>query len=191
MLSPPPGGGGCTDVVALTKEGTPAHDTKVGRCQSCREGHCGLCSSPICTCPDRRKHRSRPGYAAPDARRSSTAPANGRPPAPPRSLTRAPKPDGPAVVTFELVEADPPVRPPKPRRLTNAERARPLLEQITAENKRTWHRIAIHPSAHGAGALVAALRKAYGEFEFKAVSLAEAGQSAVYVRWTGTARVLA
>lgn len=91
-------------------------------------------------------------------------------------------------MVFELVEADPPVPPPKPRKLTSAERARPLLESLMADGKTTWHRLAVHPSSRGGAFLAVALRKAFprSEWEFKAVSLAEVGQSAVYVRWLGT-----
>lgn len=91
---------------------------------------------------------------------------------------------------FELVEADPPEppeKPKKPKKLTNAERARPLLEQLMAEGNHKWHRICIHPSPHGAGHLAVVFRKAFpkSEWEFKAVSIPEVGQAAVYARWLG------
>ncbi|MFP5376920.1 MAG: hypothetical protein ACLGIO_09090 [Acidimicrobiia bacterium] len=181
-------------MVMLTDDGRPVTDAKAGRCQPCREGHHVLCASDTCACPDRRRHTRRPSYGRTNGSpaRAGASPAPPRPapaprPTPPRSLNRQAKPAGPAEVVFELVEADPPAPPAKPKRLTNAERARPLLEQIMAEGRTKWQRLAIHPSARGAGQLVGAFRKAYppSEWEFKAVAIPEVGQSAVYVRWLG------
>lgn len=84
-----------------------------------------------------------------------------------------------------LVKADPPAPPPKPKKLTAIERARPLLEQIMAEGERDWHRIAIFPSSMAAGQTRGRLTKAYREFEFQAVRVPEISQSAIYVKWTG------
>ena len=79
----------------------------------------------------------------------------------------------------------PPHPPPKPKRLTAVERARPFVEQIVAEGDRSWHRFAIFPSSMAAAQNKGRVAKAYREFEFKAVRVAEIGQSALYGRWTG------
>jgi hypothetical protein len=89
---------------------------------------------------------------------------------------------------WELVRADPPAPPPKPRRLTSVERARPFLEDILAAGSRDWHRLAIFPTTMGAAQTVGRLRKHYSrvEWEWKAARNPDTGQSAVYVRWLGT-----
>lgn len=170
----------------MTVVESPRTDAKAGYCSNCRSGSCSLCMSSSCSCPDGRKHRNRPDYAKVPDNQRRPAP-RGAVGGPPRSLTRVPKPAAKPEVIFELVEADPPVPPPKLRKLTNAERARPLLEQLMAEGNRKWHRICIHHSPHAAGRLAVVFRKAFpkSEWEFRAVTIPEVGQGAVYARWLG------
>lgn len=152
-------------------------NTKTGWCSMCRSGDHPLCASGSCRCPGFGKHPNRP---SPDR---IDKPATPRP-TPARTAPKASKPTISAPV-WELVKADPPAPPPKPKRLTVVERARPLLEQLMAEGEKSWHRIAVFPSSMGAGQTRTRLAKEYREFEFKAVRVPEISQSAIYVRWTG------
>jgi hypothetical protein len=86
---------------------------------------------------------------------------------------------------WELVKADPPAPPTPKKKPTAVELARPLLEEIMAEGSKDWHRIALFPSSMAAGQNRGRIAKAYREFEFRAVRVAEISQSAIYVRWLG------
>jgi hypothetical protein len=170
-------GGGGIDMVLLTKEGVPRLDVEPGRCRPCRDGRCAACASDSCSCPDKRKHRSRPGFAG-RTNGAPASPANGSG----DSQLAAP--------VFQLVKADPPEKVRKPSRTSLIEKVRPLLEQLMAAGERDWHRIALYPKARAAAPNKGRLAKAYGEFEWRAVRLPEVDQSAIYVRWTGSGRVL-
>lgn len=159
-----------------------ATDAKAGWCSNCRREEHAMCASPNCTCPDNRRHRNRPDYAG----RASKPPpmgvladARGKAPA-----AKAPKITAPL---WELVEADPPAPPEKPRKKTSVELARPMLEEIAATANPKWHRLALFPSPRSAAYTAVQLRKHYSktEWEFRAVSVPDVGQSALYVRWLG------
>jgi hypothetical protein len=165
----------------------PRTDAKAGYCAMCRQGTHTLCASDTCTCTTA-IHIRRPkfGQAHPELARGN---GGGSPsPTRPSPAPAAKPPAKPALIAavWELVRADPPAPPPKPRKLTAAERARPLLEQLMAEGDRHWHRLALFPSTRLAGNTRGQLVKAYPrEWEFKAVALREVGQSSLYVRWLG------
>ena len=176
--------------MAATAPAEVRRDAKAGYCSRCRNGQHSLCASPAdrCGCPYR-EHPNRPG-ASPAAdgpladveRRAQAsaapAPKASTPPAKAAAKLREP--------AWQLVKADPPAPPPpKPKRLTVVERARPFVEQLVAEGDRDWHRFAIFPGAQAASQCRARIAKAYPEMEFKAVRVAEIGQSALYGRWTG------
>jgi hypothetical protein len=161
-------------------------DAKAGFCQWCRQGDHGVCASPTCTCTQVR-HALRPKSGDdPLADVRARAQGNGGGSAsPPRVIPRERAGKAkPAAAVWELVKADPPA--PAPKKQRNVELARPLLEQIMAEGDRAWHRLAVFPSSMGASQTCGRLRKAYPrEWEWRAVKVAEVGQSALYVRWLG------
>lgn len=73
-------------------------------------------------------------------------------------------------------------------RLSVAELARPLLEEILTSGDTDWFRIAIYPSTAGASYAKTRLVKAHSdkEWEFRAAKNPDTEQSAVYARWLGT-----
>lgn len=149
-------------------------DAKRGYCTFCRNGTHALCAAPACACPAR-GHANRPDAKAPTA--AGRAGVKRPPRAEPTTL---------AEPVWELVRADPPAPPPRWHRPTAVERARPLLERLAADANREWHRIALFPSRQAASHTKGRLAKAYRrEWEWHAVSVPDAGQSAVYVRWLG------
>lgn len=159
----------------MTTTAPAAVDAKAGFCSFCRGGNHALCASETCACSQTRhpgRHRSG-GAARPTPPRPPKA-AGKSPPAPP-------KPARPTEPVWELVRADPPTPPPK-----MAERVRPMLEQLMAEENREWHRVVIFPKPGSAGYVKGRLAKLYPrEWEWKAVRLDDVGQSAIYVRWRG------
>lgn len=88
---------------------------------------------------------------------------------------------------WALVREDPkPAKPPKPKRLTSAERVAPFLEVIAGAASADWHRVGLFSSGHSAGQTRSALAKAYPEgWEWKAARDGE-GRPAVFVRRLGT-----
>ncbi len=176
--------------MTLTAPADPTHDAKAGFCRWCRNGQHELCASPAgrCGCPYK-EHPSRPaGSPLDDVRERARASA---PPRPKRADPPATTPPPAAKLVepvWALVRAEPPAPPPKPRKLTVVEHARPFVEQLMAEGDHEWHRFAIFPSSMGASQTVGRLRKAYREMEFQSVRVADIGQSAAYGRWTGKAK---
>lgn len=149
---------------------TPAAEV----CGSCRRSQHTLCTKPACGCLFERH----PNRRAPDTATRAPATGNGTAPAKPTP----PKLREPV---WGLVRADPPPPRPKPKKLTAVERARPLVEQLMAEENREWHRFAVFPSSMSAGQTKGRVAKAYREFEFLAVRVPDISQSALYGRWTG------
>ena len=147
----------------------PAGSAAAEVCGSCRRSQHTNCTRATCTCPFERH---------PKRRAAASGPEEAKPPAKAAAKLREP--------VWQLVKADPPAPPPpKPKRLTVVERARPFVEQLVAEGDRDWHRFAIFPSSMAAAQTKGRVAKAYPEFVFKAVRVAEIGQSALYGRWTG------
>lgn len=146
---------------------TAEHDD--GLCGYCRAHAHRRCTSATCVC----EGHDHPGRATVDP--SGQSPVTTATPA----KAKLTKP------LWELVRADPPAPPPKPRKLTAVDHARPFVEQLMAEGDREWHRFAIFPSSMAAGQTRTRVAKAYREFEFKAVWVPEVSQSAIYGRWTG------
>lgn len=130
-------------------------DQKAGFCMNCRSGSHGLCMSAKCTCPDRRKHRSRPSYGStepqepPERIAMNTQPA--RPlapvPTPPQPKPAAAKP------VLQRVEEDPPE--PEVRRTLIAE----VLDLVNGIEPGRWYRVAVMPSSRSAKGLVTRLAK--------------------------------
>lgn len=173
-------------------------DAKAGFCNWCRQGDHAVCASVMCKCTQvAHRNRPKPGADGPAARRNGggSTPSAQRPADDDNPLadvrrrangaaSRPPKAK-PTEPVWELVKADPPAPPEKPRRLTVVEKARPLLEQLMAEDLRDWHRIAVFPSSMAAGQTKGRLARRYREFDFRAVRVPEISQSAIYVRWVG------
>lgn len=158
-------------------------DAKAGWCSNCRREEHNMCASPKCSCPDKRRHRNHPDYASRDTRQGPPpmgVPSDARGRAP----TETPKLKKPV---WELVQADPPAPPEKPRKKTAVELARPLLEEIASSANSEWHRLAVFPAPRSAAQTRTRLSKAYSkaDWEFRAASIPDVGQSALYVRWLG------
>ena len=193
---------GTTRPAPVTIPPTPKPDPTAAEaiCGYCRGRRHQVCRGGSCTCTKGSHPNRRPAPAPvapphpqadalPDAEspladverraQASAAPAS-KASTPPKAAAKLREP------VWQLVKADPPAPPaPKPKRLTVVERARPFVEQIVAEGDRDWYRFAIFPSSMAAAQCRARIAKAYPEFEFKAVRVAEIGQSALYRRWTG------
>lgn len=183
-------------------------DAKAGYSSMCRRGDHGICATAKakCTCEchgaarrflqdNRAATGAPPAAAVRPARKAAPARPPATPPPPPPSLVRR-SGGGPGAKPpphFELVKADPPAQPDKKQyRKTIAEQVRPLLEEVLVSGERCWFRIVLFHTANQASFNVGRLRKAYGpgEWEFRAAHLDEVDQSAMYVRWTGTASVM-
>lgn len=163
-----------------------------GLCGYCRARAHKRCTSPSCAC-DAGLHPGRGTAAtalAEDSRaderddpiadvraRARASQAGAAPPKETESKLREP--------VWRLVKVDPPAPPPKPKKLTAVERARPFVEDIMAAGSRDWHRFAIFPSSMGAAQVRTRVAKAFREFEFKSVRVPDIGQSALYGRWNG------
>lgn len=133
-------------------------------CGSCRRSQHTNCTRPSCSCTFARHANRRAGTGDPK----------------PATKLREP--------VWQLVKADPPAPPPKAKKPTAVERARPFVEEIMAEGDRDWHRFAVFPSSMAAAQTKGRVAKAYREFEFQAVRVPEIGQSALYGRWLGKSR---
>jgi hypothetical protein len=176
--------------MTVTAPTQPRTDAKAGYCGMCRRGSHALCASDTCTCTTA-IHNGRPKFAR-------VAPRSATPARPPASSSAASRASGtPAARSpeakltepvWELVRADPPSPPPKPRKLTAVERARPFLELILEAATTDWQRVAIFPTTMGAAQVRARVSKAYSkaEWEWRSAKNPDTGQSALYVRWRGT-----
>lgn len=116
---------------------------KAGWCSMCRSDMHSMCASASCTCPDKRRHRGRPGFA-------------GRDDAQPTPIDRARKASPPASVdkpVFRLRKEEP---PEPPRKLTLSDQLLPMLASIEDGD---WYSVAECPTSRGAGVMAGKCRK--------------------------------
>lgn len=104
------------------------------------------------------------------------------------STPATPKPQGRSEPVWELSREDPPAPPPKPKKLTPAELAQPLLDAIVATSRATGtrdsYRIALFASTYAAGQIRKRLEAAFSAevWEFSSTRDRK-GRPAIFARW--------
>lgn len=129
-------------------------NTKAGWCSMCRSDMHSLCASAVCTCPDMRRHRQRPGFGSVtpiDQNRKANRSA--RPP----QAKEATVADTPvqAEPIIELVAEDP---PEKPTKTTVIDQVVALIQQPGLVRGKLY-RVAVMPTTRAAGVLATRLSK--------------------------------